>query len=196
VPLVAAGDVAVGALCLADALAQRCDAESLVILEQLGRRGARLLSSKAGVTPGAASGSRAPLLAQDTFEVLLEMELRLARRHAETLELAAIQLAPAASSVECAQRLWDVSAGARVAVGSLGPRHVGFCQRGPAPRLDLGVEAVRTAGLATAAGVVSATGDVGLSEPAMTRLAERALLTALNDPSHPVSRIVVGPGHP
>jgi CheY-like chemotaxis protein len=196
IPLQSRADVAVGALCLADSTARRCDAESLVILEQLGRHGELLATRAAGTRP-APVDRRAPLLAQATFESLLEMELRIARRCGEVLELAVIDLGEEVSSLEGAQLLWAVSAGARVAIGSFGPRRVGFYQRGPAEQVQqhigAGIEAVRKRGMVDAAGVVSVSGTAGLSEAAVVRLGELALLEARTEASDSPKRIVVGP---
>jgi GAF domain-containing protein len=199
VPLVASGNIAVGALCLADTMDQRCDAESLLILEQLGRRGSVLVAGDDALDTSALSERTAPLLAGDTFSDLLEMELRLAGRRGESVELALIELERDASSVECAQRLWAVSAGARVATGSLGPLRVGLCQRGKAAEVERRVasalEVVRKRCVVAGVGVVSVNGDVGLSQTALLHLAEQAVLTSRDkSASRESARIVVGRG--
>jgi hypothetical protein len=75
---------------------------------------------------------------------------------------------------------------------------VGLCRRGASPEvgrhIDSAIEIGRQRGLVSAAGVVSSTGDAGLSEGALVRIAEQALLTARTDPGRPrVGRILVGP---
>jgi len=110
VPLIAADGVAVGALCVADRRAHPCEAESLVILEDVGRRGASILAHDSSEDVAAAR-ARAPLLRQATFEVVVAMELRIASRRAESVELAIIEVAHEEACVDCAQRLWRLRGG-------------------------------------------------------------------------------------
>jgi hypothetical protein len=191
VPLVTKDGLAVGALCLADPRAQRCEAESVVILEQVGRRGTVTLSDPS-------EERTAPLLAQVTFEVLIDMEMRLARRHGETVELAILELPASTSPGTCAELLWKKDAGPRFGIGSLGPGRVGLCRRGAAqevgPLVNSDIELGLEQAGASAAGVVSATGDYGLSEAALVRVAEHALDVGANAAAGArVGRIVLGP---
>jgi CheY-like chemotaxis protein len=188
VPLLSPDDVAIGALCLADPDARRCDAETLVILEHFGRRGALLLSPEA--TQATQSERRtAPLLTQRSWETLLAMESRIANRESESLQLGIIELSANGSPRELAQAIWRISAYPRLAIGSLGPGRVGVCLRGAPPgvsrHLASGIEVLCQRGLVDAAGFVSVTHESGLSAPELLRIAEGALLTAQspNSPS-------------
>jgi CheY-like chemotaxis protein len=181
VPLLSPDDVAIGALCLADPDARRCHAETLVILEHFGRRGALLLSPEE--TQATKSERRTPpLLMQRSWETLVDMESRIANRESETLQLGIIELSANGSPRELAQALWRISAYPRLAIGSLGPGRVGVCLRGAPPgvsrHLAAGIEVLGQRGLVDAAGFVSVTQESGLSAPALLRIAEGALLTA------------------
>ena len=62
--------------------------------------------------------------------------------------------------------------------------------------VQAGIEALRQQGQVTAAGVVSATGDGGLSEVSLFQMAEKALQSAWSQPTPRLARVVVGPGTP
>jgi CheY-like chemotaxis protein len=189
VPLLSPDDVALGALCLAAPDVRRGDAESLLILEQLGRRGALLLSDDPSIMTEI-ERRKAPLLAQRVWETIVAMELRLAHRKGASLQLAVIELATDRSARDLAAALWQVSAHSRLAIGSLGPGRIGVCLRGEpdeiAGHLESGLDVMHRRGLTRAAGLVSATRDAALSARELIRIAEGALLAAddARSPSH------------
>jgi CheY-like chemotaxis protein len=181
VPLVTSDGIRVGALCIADAQPGRFDADSLILLEYLGRRGVSLLLEKR-LGPGRSPPGQAPLLARRTFETLLAGELRMARRMEMALEVAVMTLAPGVTQGACAEQVWRACNRPRMAVGSMGPGQVGLFVRGPAEdareHVALCLEAARARGLLDAAGVAAVVATAELSTGAVVELAENALSAA------------------
>lgn len=155
VPLVTSDGVRVGALCIADSQPSRFDADSLMLMEYLGRRGvAGLLESARN--PTALAPPVAPLLRRPAFEMVLGTELRMARRRDDAVEIALASLTPSATPEAFAQRVWNVAARARLAIGAMGAGRVGIFARGPSEtarrHIALGLEAARAGGMLEAAG--------------------------------------------
>lgn len=197
VPLLTPAEIAVGALCVSDAGPRRFEAESLVLLEHLGRRGAAHIMARAHDANGDAQ-ARSPLLAQASFHTLLANELKMASRSRKTIEMALLRLPKGVSPHTCATQLWRAGAGPRTAIGAFGPEQVGLFKAGPdrevARLLSVCLESVRSQGLLQAAGVVSVSGEGGLTGDPMVRLAESALLAAsAAGTGSRVKRIVVRP---
>ncbi len=196
VPLLVPPDMAVGALCVCDPEARRFEAESLVLLEHLGRRGPSQLVARHARPSWPAPTHEAPLLVRATVMILLSSELKVARRTHRTVELALLRLSPGVSPHAAALRLWEVGAGPRTAIGALGPDQVVLYKMGDGrqvmPQVATCLERLRAEGMLRAAGVVSADGEAGLTEEAMVGLAENALLASgTNDPEGQARRIVV-----
>jgi CheY-like chemotaxis protein len=181
VPLATADGVRVGALCIADARAGRFDAESLVVLEHLGRRGVMGLI-ESDVKPASNGTALAPLLPRRTFEFLLTTELRIARRHAEAIEVAIGDLGPGVSSGTLAARVWRVGAHPRLAIGAMGLGRVGLFARGTArdarEHIAGCLKDARAQSLVEAAGVAAIGASAPLSSAALVELAESALSMA------------------
>jgi hypothetical protein len=181
VPLVTSDGIRVGALCIADSQPARFDADSLILLEFLGKRGVSVLLEKHAAA-GHPVPAQAPLLARRTFEALLAGELRMARRLALALEVAILTLAPGVTQGACAQYLWRVGARPRMAVGSMGPGQVGVFVRGTAEEarehVAFCLEAARMQGLLDAAGIAAVVATAELSTGAVVELAESALNAA------------------
>ncbi len=93
VPIFSNPLVAIGALCLAMRSLARFPAEDVLLLEEAGRRSARLwgpVEAPAGESPPWAGLPWA--LTREGFEVLVEMELRVASRRQNAIELAIFEL--------------------------------------------------------------------------------------------------------
>jgi twitching motility two-component system response regulator PilH len=180
VPLLTPVDVAVGALCVSDSSPRRFDAESLVMLEHLGRRGVSQLVVHQHDPPGELP--RSPLLAQVSFQTLLANELKIAARSRKAVEMAMVRLPAGVPAHACAVQLWRVGAGPRTAIGDFGPDQVGFFKSGNEREvsrlLSVCLESARSQGLLLAAGVVSINGTGGLSDQPLLQLAQSALAAA------------------
>jgi CheY-like chemotaxis protein len=181
VPLVTNDGVRVGALCIADSRPGRLDAESLAVMEFLGRRGVSgLLERRTSHLHTFAS--QAPLLARRTFEMLLASELRIARHLEHAVEVTIANLTPGVSPGTCAEQLWRSGARARLAIGSMGTGRVGLFVRDAAKDARQHVasclESARSGGLVDAAGVAAITASTGLSRSAVVEIAEGALSVA------------------
>jgi CheY-like chemotaxis protein len=198
VPLLTPVEVAVGALCVSDGGPRRFDAESLVLLEHLGRRGvSRLVAHRAPPGDGQAT-PEAPLLARTSFQVLLANELRIAQRTHKTLELAMLRLPPGVAPHACAAQLWREGAGPRTAIGAFAPEQITLFKCGAAREvsrlMSVCLDSLRGKGLLHAAGVVSVAGTTGLCDAPLVRLADNALRSATADgTSWKLRRIVVRP---
>jgi CheY-like chemotaxis protein len=182
VPLVTTDGIRVGALCIADAQPGRFDADSLSLLEYLGRRGVSVLLEKRLGSGQTAPPGQAPLLARRTFETLLAGELRVARRTEMALEVAVMTLAKGVTQSACAEDLWHSAARPHMAVGSMGPGQVGIFVRGPAEKarehVAFCLETARAHKLLDAAGVAAVVSTAELSTGAVVELAENALSAA------------------
>jgi CheY-like chemotaxis protein len=181
VPLVTSDGIRVGALVIADSRPGRFDADSLILLEYLGRRGVSVLLEKR-LPPHHLIPAQAPLLARRTFETLLAGELRIARRLGLAIEVAAMTLAPGVLAGDCAEFLWKVCARPRTAIGSLGPGRVGLFVRATTEEarehVASCVERARQQGLLEAAGVAAVAGTAELSTSAVVDIAQSALAAA------------------
>jgi CheY-like chemotaxis protein len=180
VPLVTSDGIRVGALCIADAQPGRFDADSLSLLEFLGRQGVTALLEKR--PRPTRTPAQSPLLARRTFETLLAGELRMARRLEQALEVAVMTLASGITQGVCAEQLWRAAARPRMAIGSMGPGQVGIFVRGPAEdareHVAFCLETARGLGLLDAAGVAAVVATAELSTGAVVELAENALSAA------------------
>jgi hypothetical protein len=180
VPLVTSDGIRVGALCIADAQPGRFDADSLSLLEFLGRQGVTALLEKR--PRPTRTPAQSPLLARRTFETLLAGELRMARRLEQALEVAVMTLASGITQGVCAEQLWRAAARPRMAIGSMGPGQVGIFVRGPAEdareHVAFCLETARALGLLDAAGVAAVVATAELSTGAVVELAENALSAA------------------
>jgi CheY-like chemotaxis protein len=202
VPLVTADGVRVGALCLADAQPGRLDADSLVMMEYLGRRGVSEIFEKR-LLPVAAPPRQAPLLANITFETLLAAELKIARRFEQAVEIALGALAPGILAGACAELIWSEGPHARLAIGSMGAGRIGVFMRGGAREVRKQIAErlarARDQGLLDAAGVAGVMASAGLSKSAVIEIAESALSIAeAASLGSKVERIVIRsePGRP
>jgi CheY-like chemotaxis protein len=195
VPLVTIDGIRVGALCIADRRPDQFDADTLVLLEYLGRRGV------SGLVDGPAASMvsphlPAPLLARHTFEALLAMELKSARGSEEAVELTIGTLADGTSAGTCAEQVWRAGARARLAIGAMGAGRVGIFARGATTAVHGHVAAcldsVRSQGLMTSAGVAGVMIPTALSRRCAVSIAESALSLAQAGPDGPhVERIIV-----
>ena len=172
VPIVGPGDATVGVLCLFDEQARTFEAEDLLILEQLGRRGSLLMEALAAQQPTDRGWGPAPgLAAPSTFECLLEAELRLLVRHGGSIDLAVIEMEDPA---RLSNLVMQSSDGRRLAGGSLGP------MRGAVFKRDRGMDAARMMDeLLQRLQETCAPRGVGiasLSEPELARLGAAKLL--------------------
>jgi CheY-like chemotaxis protein len=201
VPLVTADGIRIGALCLADAQPGRLDADSLVMMEYLGRRGVSEIFERR-LVPSAPPLRQAPLLASITFETLLAAELKIARRFEQAVEVALGALAPGATASACADLIWREGPHARLAIGSTGGR-IGVFLRGGAREARKAIaerlSRARHEGLLDAAGVAGVMASAGLSKSAVLEIAESALSIAeAASLGSKVERIVIRsePGRP
>lgn len=197
VPLETTDRIRVGALCLADGRADRFDADSLIILELLGRGGVWAFFEK-GVATSREARRSAPLLQRRMFAMLLEKELRLARRAQQAIELCVATLAPGTSPLACAEDLWRAGARERLAIGGMGPGRIAWFVRAGAKEardhLAASLKHARAHGLVNAAGVAGVLPATKLSQEALIELAEGALSVAEATKMGPrprVERIVV-----
>jgi CheY-like chemotaxis protein len=198
VPLLTPAEIAVGALCVSDPGPRRFDAESLLLLEHLGRRSVANLMSPRGSDDPAPAAGQAPLLAQVTFQALLGSELRLAARNRRIVELAIVRLPAGVSTFGCALQLWRVGAAEHTAIGDFGPEQLTLLKTGSereVPRaLSVCLESIRAQGMLHSAGVVSLAGTVGMGDEPLIDLARTALQSAGNSAANGrVRRIVVRP---
>ena len=198
VPLLTPADIAVGAVCVSDPNPRRFEAESLLLLEQLGRRGVASLIVRRQAPDDPSSPGHAPLLAQVTFQTLLASELRMATRSRQTIEMAMVRLPAGVSTYNCAVQLWRVGAGEHTAIGDFGPDQVALLKTGSereVPRaLSVCLESIRSQGMLHSAGVVSLAGAVGMADEPLVELAQNALQAAGNTAANGrVRRIVVRP---
>jgi CheY-like chemotaxis protein len=198
VPLLTPVDVAVGALCVSDSSPRRFEAESLVLLEHLGRRGVSQLVAHQHDPPTALP--RSPLLAQVSFQTLLANELKIAARNRKAVEMAMVRLPAGVPAHACAVQLWRVGAGPRTAIGDFGQDQVGFFKSGNerevSRQLSVCLESARSQGLLLAAGVVSINGTGGLTDEPLLQLAQSALSAATSAGASAggrIQRIVVRP---
>jgi CheY-like chemotaxis protein len=181
VPLVTSDGIRIGALCLCDPRPNRLDADSLVMMEFLGRRGVSVLFEKqtAALRPLPA---QPPLLQARTFETLLAAELKVARRYEEAVEVALGTLGPGVSAGTCAEQIWREGPRPRLAIGFMGTGRIGMFVRGPAKEARKHaverLERARAEGLLDAAGVAAIMASAGLSKSAVLELAESALSIA------------------
>ncbi len=181
VPLLTSEGIRIGALCLADSRPGRLDADSLVMMEYLGRRGVSGLFEKqtSALRPLPA---QPPLLAARTFETLLSAELKIARRFEEAVEVALGTLSQGISAGSCAEQMWREGPRARFALGNLGPGRIGMFVRGAAKEARTHaaerLEWARSEGLLDAAGVAAVMASAGLSKSAVLELADSALSIA------------------
>lgn len=197
VPLVTSDGVRVGALCLADSQPGRLDADSLVIMEYLGRRAVSGLLERHGSALHPLP-AQAPLLARRTFEMLLAAELKIARRFEEAVEMAVADLQPGVSPGAYAEQVWREGAMARLAFGAMGTGRVGMFVRGGVKEarqhLAERLERARADKLLDAAGVAGIMATSGLSRGAVVEIAESALSVAESATfGSRVERIVVRP---
>jgi CheY-like chemotaxis protein len=181
VPLVTSDGIRVGALVIADSQPGLFDADSLILLEYLGRQGVSALLEK-HLSPTRSTPSPAPLHARRTFETLLAGELRIARRLEMSLEVAVLSLAAGVSQGDCAEYLWQRGARPRMAIGSMGPGLVGIFVRASAEEarehIAFCLDGARAQGLLDAAGVAAVAATTALSTGAVVDLAESALNAA------------------
>jgi CheY-like chemotaxis protein len=181
VPLVTSDGVRIGALCLADPRPGRLDADSLVMMEYLGRRGVSSLFER-HTAPLRPLPAQPPLLAPRTFETLLAAELKIARRYEEAVEVALGALTPGVSAGACAEQIWREGPRARLAIGSMGTGRIGMFVRAGAKEARKHaaqrLERARAEGLLDAAGVAAIMASAGLSKSAVLELAESALSIA------------------
>ena len=181
VPLVTSDGVRIGALCLADPRPGRLDADSLAVMEYLGRRGVSALFERhtSALRPLPA---QPPLLAPRTFETLLAAELKIARRYEEAVEVALGTLTPGVSAGACAEQIWREGPRPRLAIGSMGTGRIGMFVRGAAKEARKHaaerLERARAEGLLDAAGIAAIMASAGLSKSAVLELAESALSIA------------------
>ena len=181
VPLVTTDGIRIGALCLADPRPGRLDADSLVMMEYLGRRGVSSLFER-HTSPLRPLPTQPPLLAPRTFETLLAAELKIARRYEEAVEVALGALTPGISAGACAEQIWREGPRARLAIGSMGTGRIGTFVRAGAKEARKQaaerLERARAEGLLDAAGVAAIMASAGLSKSAVLELAESALSIA------------------
>jgi CheY-like chemotaxis protein len=181
VPLVTSDGVRIGALCLADSRPGRLDADSLVMMEYLGRRGVSVLFERPTSTLRPLP-AQPPLLMSRTFETLLSAELKVARRYEEAVEVAIGTLSPGVSAGTCAEQLWRSGPREHFAIGMQGMGRIGLFVRGAAREARTHaaerLEAARAEGLLEAAGIAAIMASAGLSKSAVLELAESALSIA------------------
>jgi hypothetical protein len=197
VPIVTTDGVRIGAVCLADPRPGRLDADSLKILEHLGRRGIVSLFGKP-TSPLHALPPAAPLLSRRTFDTLLACELRVARRVNENVELALADLAPGLSPAEFATAAWHELPRPRMAIGTVGSGRIAMFARGPGSevRAHLGelFDRARARNRVESVGIAGISAAAGLSKVAAIEIAECALTVAHGTSfGSGVERIVVHP---
>jgi hypothetical protein len=117
----------VGVLVLADTEPRRFEAEDLAIVEDLGRRSSLLLGDAAN---GEMPLVRAEGLTRRSFERLLALELRLARRLSKPVYISVVNVEPVTELATAARELVARAAWPRSAVGRLGPSRLGIFVRG------------------------------------------------------------------
>jgi CheY-like chemotaxis protein len=197
VPIVTSDGVRIGAICLADPRPGRLDADSLEMMEHLGRRGIVSLFGKP-TSPLHALPPTAPLLSRRTFDTLLAAELRIARRVNESVEVALAELAPGISPAEFAVQAWHEEPRPRMAIGTVGSGRIAVFARGAAGEVWAHVARLIERGRARNrlefVGIAGVAASAGLSRNAVFEIAESALSVAQTDRfGRGVERIVVRP---
>ena len=194
VPLATSDGTRVGALCIADSRRRPFEAESLMLMEELGRRGVSVLfENGVGPAPGIA-----PVLQQQPFDNLLAAELQIAGRCREAVEVSIMAPVPGVSPARCAEEIWRAGARARLGLGFLmGAQRLGLFVRAAgdeaARHMALCLRAAQSQGLLNAAGVAAVAAGCGLSRNSVIEVAEAALAAAESaDVRSRVERFVVG----
>jgi len=172
VPIVSSEGVTFGVLCLFESKPRTFEAEDLLILEQLGRRGSLLMEALAAGRPTERGWGPSPgLVAPSTFECLLDAELRLLGRQGGSIEVAVVEMDDPTRLSDVVMRQTD---GKRLAGGSLGP------MRGAVLKRDRGLDAARMMDeVLQALQETSGPRGIGiasLAEPDMARLGAREML--------------------
>jgi CheY-like chemotaxis protein len=195
VPLLTSDDVAVGALCLADGQPRSLEAESLVVLEHFAARAAVFMGDE--MVMRADLPNAAPLLRREIFETLLAMELQLAVRTGQAIDLALVEVPNDVVCQELADALWRLGMAEHLGIGRLGPARVAYFKPGAEPgnaeHVAAMLEAVRARGLVAAASTISVQRPGSVSEEALVRLAEQELAHGVRD-GHGLGQLVIGPG--
>lgn len=196
VPIITTDGVRIGAICLADSRPGRLDADSLDIMEHLGRGIVALFGKPTSPLPALAP--KAPLLSRRAFDTLLAAELRVAHRVNQAVEVAQADLAPGISPAEFAVLTWHEQPRPRMAIGTVGSGRVALFARGPANEVraylaEL-VERARSRNRLTSVGIAGVSASAGLSRGAVVEIAECALSVAQTSSfGAGVERIVVRP---
>ncbi len=151
VPVVGPTKVVTGAICLARRRIEPFPAEDVLVLEYLGQRLGQLLHGIEAGQPdpfrGFGMGFDLPAGDPATFEIMVEMELRLALRQHAAIELAIADLAGDFQR-GAAKVINGVVEPARMVVFSLSPRRVALLKRGETPeavsqQIDAAIDVLR-----------------------------------------------------
>jgi CheY-like chemotaxis protein len=172
VPVVSREGVTFGVLCLFESKPRTFEAEDLLILEQLARRGSLLMETLAAGRPTERGWGPSPgLVSPSTFECLLDAELRLLRRQGGSIEVAVVEMDDPTRLGDVVMRQPD---GRRLAGGSVGP------MRGAVFKRDRGLDAAQMMDEVLQAlqetSVPRGIGIASLGEPDMARLGAPEML--------------------
>jgi CheY-like chemotaxis protein len=179
VPLLAPNGIGIGALCVFDERPLQFSAEDLAILEYLGRSSSAALGEAAGGSAVSPFFSAESLLSMESFVGLFALELRRARQHAGSLELAVVGLARKSRDGAWLEAIGRLGRGRRRALGDLGAERLAVYFAAPRRKtatdeLHTALAALDEAAVLRGAGVVTSLGDVAtaLGEREMLRMAE------------------------
>jgi hypothetical protein len=151
VPVVGASNVVTGAICLARRRVEPFPAEDVLVLEHMGRRLGQLLQRIEGREPdpyrGFGLGFDLPIGDPESFEIMVDMELRLALRQHAAIELAMVDLAGDfhRGAAEAIEHAVDPR---RMVIFSLSPSKIALLKRGAnhvvvSQQIDAAIHALR-----------------------------------------------------
>jgi GAF domain-containing protein len=180
VPVLAEG-VAIGAICFVDRQGRSFAAEELLLFEHLGRRCSVGLQRMAARRPVYRYSMAAipGLVREDSFVLLLGVELLLGQRYAEAVEVALVELADTRSIASATEVLRGILPHNRMAIAANGPSRLTVLKRGAdaqevAQQLSAALDSLRSDLLAVGRVAIEAAGIAPLAQEVLL-MASRAL---------------------
>jgi CheY-like chemotaxis protein len=197
VPMHAEG-VPIGAICFIDRHGRLFDAEELLLFEHLGRRCSIGLERLAAQRPlyHYSMASIPGLVREDSFALLLGVELRLGQRQAEAVEVAVVELADGASIADATAVVRRILPHNRLAIAANSRSRLAILKRGAdaeetARQMSAALDGLRADVLAAGRVAIEAAGVAPLAQEVLL-MATRALSRALTCDGG-TERIVVRP---
>jgi len=197
VPLLVDG-VAIGTVCIFDRQKRVFEAEETLLLEHLGRFSTRALQRAAAQRPVEPYSMAAipGAVREETFRLLLGVELRLGQRHADSVEVVLAELAVGVNISHAVDVVRRFVTHSRLAVAALGPSRLAILKRAKdgqdlARQISAAIDALQEDLLAAGCVAVDGTGIAPLGQEVLL-LAERGLGRARARDGR-VERILVHP---